>query len=144
MSRHQFRLLVVLHQLFGFGSIVVYELTVGGVPPELTQFLDEGSSVVEEEGGGGFQKGFDDALFYGLMFLSVLASLGLCLFQRWGRTLFLLCSVIFILTWPVYQFHVVTGWSEMFGYAATILEGMIIALLYFSHLRRMFAPTEAT
>jgi hypothetical protein len=144
MSRQQFRLLVVLHQLFVFGTIIVYELTVKGLPPEITQFLDVGSSVVEEQGGSGFPVGFDDGLFYGLTFLSVLSSLGLCLFHRWGRALFLFCSLLFILTSPVTQFYVNTGWSAMLGATATILEGMVIALAYFSHVRRMFAPAEAT
>jgi hypothetical protein len=143
MSRHQFRLLVVAHQLLVFGGLVVYEMTAGGLPPELAQYADVGRSVVEDEGGSGWLGNVDDWLYYGLLAAALVASLGLCLFKRWGRTLFLLCTVIWVITSPLSEFYVNMGWSTLLGYPATLLEGMIIALAYFSHLRRMFTREEA-
>jgi|GEM_PF-3067072 len=141
MSRHQFRLLVVLHQLCVFASLIVYEMTLGSLPPELSGYMGVGGSVVTESDGSGLSLGFTDWLYYGLLFLSLVASLGLFLFQSWGRFLFLLSTVLFFVTTPLYESYVSTGWSAMVGYPATLLEGMIIALIFFSHLRRPF--TEA-
>jgi len=139
MSRHQFRLLVIAHQLLVFGGLVVYEMTAGTLPPELAQYANTGRSVVEDEGGGGWLGSFDDWLYYGLLAAALVASLGLCLFKRWGRSLFLLCTVIWVITSPLSEFYVNMGWSTLLGYPATLLEGMIIALAYFSHVHRMFA-----
>ena len=141
MSRHQFRLLVVLHQSCVFASVIVYEMTIGSLPPELSGYMGVGGSVVTEADGGSLSSGFTDWLYYGLLFISLVASLGLFLFQSWGRLLFLLCMIFFVLTTPVYESYVNTGWSAMLGYVATLFEGMIIALIFFSHLRRLF--TEA-
>jgi hypothetical protein len=142
MSRQQFRLLVVAHQLLIFGGLVVYEMTARALPPDLAQYVDVGRSVVEDEGGG-WLRSFDDWLYYALTAASLVGSLGMCLFKKWGRTLFLLCTLVWLFTSPVSEFYVQTGWSSMVGYAATLLEGMIIALAYFSHVRRLFARAEA-
>ena len=142
MSRHQFRLLVVLHQLFVFASLIVYEMSVDTLPPELSSYLGVGGSVVEEPGGGNLSSGFTDWLYYALLFLSVVASLGLFLFQRWGRVLFMFCTILFVLTTPVYESYVSTGWSATLAYVATLFEGMIIALIFFSSLRRLFTESE--
>lgn len=138
MSRHQFRLLVVLHQLLVFGGLVIYEMTTDALPPDITDYLDAGSSVLESEDGG-WVSNFLDWFSYAMLCISLVASLGMCLFKSWGRTLFLLCTVILLLSSPVHEFYVNTGWSEMLVYAETLLEGMIIALAYFSHVHRMFA-----
>ena len=143
MSRYQFRLLVVLHQSCAFASLIVYEMTVGSLPPELTRYLGVGGSVVEEPDGGGLSSAFTDWLYYALLFASLIASLGLFLFRRWGRPLFLLSTALFVLTTPFYESFVSTGWSATLAYAASLLEGMIIALIFFSHLGRPFAGPRA-
>ncbi|HEX8633313.1 MAG TPA: hypothetical protein VF703_04095 [Pyrinomonadaceae bacterium] len=137
MSRHQFRLLIVLYQVCIFGSLIVYEMTIGSVAPESGGYLD-GGSVVEEAGGGGLSGGYTDWLYYVHLFASLVASLGLFLFQSWGRTLFLLCAIFYLLTTPVYESYVNTGWASTLGYLASLFEGMILALIFFSHLRRLF------
>ncbi|HEV2803193.1 MAG TPA: hypothetical protein VGW12_22185 [Pyrinomonadaceae bacterium] len=142
MSRHQFRLLVVLHQVFVFVSLIVYEMTVGSLPPELVGYIGVGGSVVEEPGGGGLARGFTDWLYYAELCVSVVASLGLFLFKSWGRPLFLLVTIFFVLTTPAYESFVSTGWSAALTYVATLFEGMIIALIFFSHLRRLFTGAK--
>lgn len=141
MSRHQFRILVVLHQSFVFLSLIVYEMTVGTLPPELSGYLGVGGSVVTEPDGGGLLSGFEDWLYYVLLLFSLVGSLGLFLFQSWGRPVFLLGTILFVLTTPLYDSYVNTGWAAALGYPATLCEGMILALIFFSHLRRPF--TEA-
>lgn len=141
MSRHQFRLLVVLHQLFAFGALIVYEMTVGLLPPELTSYLGVGGSVVEEPGGDGLASGFTDWVYYVLLFASLVASLGLFLFQHWGRPLFLISTILFVLTTPLYESYVSTGWSATLAYVASLLEGMILALIFFSSLSRLFTKS---
>jgi hypothetical protein len=137
MSRHQFRLLLVLYQTFVFASLIVYEMTIGSVAPELGGYLD-GGSVVEEAGRGGLSSGYIDWLYYVHLFASLVASLGLFLFQSWGRPLFLLCVIFYVLTTPGNESYVNTGWASALGYLASLFEGMILALIFFSHLRRLF------
>lgn len=141
MSRHQFRLFVVLHQLFILASLIVYEMTVDSLPPELSGYLGVGGSVVEDPDGGNLSSGFTDWLYYALLFLSVIASLGLFMFQHWGRVLFMFCTILFVLTTPIYESYVSTGWSATLSYVASLFEGMILALVFFSHLRRLFTES---
>lgn len=71
-------------------------------------------------------------------FLGILAAVGLFLFRRWGRTVFLICLLtelaVTVLTGP----HVNTGWTMLVGYIYSIIEGVILALIYFSPIREMF------
>ncbi|HLL15480.1 MAG TPA: hypothetical protein VK388_10470 [Pyrinomonadaceae bacterium] len=134
-------MLVVLHQLFAFASLIVYEMTVGSLPPELSDYMGVGGSVITEPDGSSPASGFTDWLYYAHLFFSLVGSLGLFLFQSWGRPVFLLSTIFFMLTTPIYDSYVNTGWSALVGYPATLFEGMIIALIFFSHLRRLF--TEA-
>jgi hypothetical protein len=71
--------------------------------------------------------------------LGVLGAVGLILFRTWGRPVFLVYVVaelvLTLLTGP----HVSTGWTALVGYVCSLAEGAILALMYLSPIRRMFA-----
>lgn len=74
--------------------------------------------------------------------MGLAASVGLCLGHRWGRTLFLVTFVTALLTTPFTEFYLSTGWTAFVAYLAGMTEGMIIALAYFSPVRRMFEKSD--
>jgi hypothetical protein len=139
MTRQQFQILVVLNQLLAFSVPVVQALTDGLLPPELHGFLGLDQSVLEDPA----PSTSDDVpglLRTALMFGHVVASVGLCLGRRWGRTLLALCLFSDWLLVAFAPYFVDTPWTVLASYAFTITEGMVLGLAYFSHLRRLFEP----
>jgi len=77
-------------------------------------------------------------LRWALTLIGLLASVGVLLFRLWGRTLFVFVSIFSLVMIPFDALYVDVGWTVLVGAAAGIIEGMIIALMYFSPLRRVF------
>ncbi len=145
MTKQQFRLLVVFNQLLLFGGYVVGDLSDAHLPPELqTQFVT-GASVMD--GSGGWPQTSEQYwywLYLAVNLATLAAAAGLCLGRRWGRTLFLACYVIALglaLLTPVHA-GAATNWANLTYSLYGTTEGMILALAYFSHLRRMFRRDE--
>lgn len=139
MSRQQFRILIVVEQLLVFAILLVRGVTDQMIPPELKDYLGISQSVLSAQIGNDYF--YNDALYLidkVLMLVGLIGAVGLCSGRRWGRTLFLFRYVASLLTAPLIDFSFDTGWTVMVGYLASTLEGMILALAYFSHLRRMF------
>ena len=145
MSRHQFRFLVVANQLLSFGWWWVRDLSADAIPAELISYFEMDESVMGVPAGDGM---FAGDLLYNisiiLTFLCVVAAVGLCLAHRWGRNLFFFCFVVELSLSPLTPFYISTGWRSLVGYLYTITQGMILALMYFSHLRRMFENYHGT
>ncbi|MBC7930354.1 MAG: hypothetical protein H7Z38_07265 [Rubrivivax sp.] len=139
MTRQQFRMLVVLNQSLLFGGYVVQGMTDASLPPELQDaFGVRGSdfnSLADSYSLG-------DQLLYSLSYardiLMLLGAIGLCLGRRWGRMLYTISFIVAIISTPLWPFYVGTNWSVLLFALYDTTEGMILALVYFSHLRRMF------
>jgi hypothetical protein len=137
--RRNFQTLVVVHQLLVLATAVVQSVTDAGLPPELQGYLDLEQSLLDgpQEGGPPFDAA--SALWWLLMLASLTASAGVLFFRRWGRTLFVAVTAVGALLVPIGGLYVDTGWTVMVASLAGLCEGMIIALMYFSPVRRMFA-----
>ena len=146
MHRHKFRLLVVFSQLCSFGWFLVDEVTTGAIPEELRGYFGLDQSVLGTPAD--YDPFFGDlpyTLFVVVTVLGVAAAVGLCLGQNWGRRLFVFCIGCEIVLAPLTPYSIGTGWGGMVGYLYGITAGMVLALVYFSPLRRMFPrePEEA-
>ena len=117
--------------------MVVQSLTEGWLPPEIRNILGMESSVLDDAAGVA-QGQFLPVLWWSVTVISVLASAGLILFRRWGRTLFVLVSVVSLVLTPFEALYVDVGLTVLVGSLACLIEGMIIALMFFSPLRKMF------
>ena len=140
MTRSQFRFLVVANQLFILASIAVPEITDPWMmPPELKAYLDMDASVLN------VATTFSDVPFWVArvnIAMGVIAAIGLCFGKRWGRTLYLLVFIASLITTFLWETFVSTPLTTFVSYLATITEGMILGLAYFSHIRRIFEPAE--
>ena len=117
MTRQQFQILVVINQLLAFAGPVAQSLTDHLLPPELHSFLGLDRSVFED---GSSLSGLGDVthlLRTALMIVHVVASVGLCLGRRWGRTLLALCLFADWLLVPFYPFYIDTSWAVFASYA---------------------------
>ena len=147
MTPQQFRLLVVCNQLLMFAGYVAQDMSDGSLPPELEVYAFSSLTVLERAYG----EAAGDLLYLfwrALDVLTVVAAVGLCIPQKWGRTLFLACFVTEVLTgFLVPPYFVSSMWPGFVFALYGTTEGMILALAYFSHLKRMFedareAPDE--
>lgn len=139
MSRQQFRLLVVVSQILLFAMYPLGHIADSMLAPELAGQLGLDSSVMEGEGGP--EPFFGDPLYLlsvAVNFATLAAAVGLFYGKRWGRTLYLACFAASILVTAFTPVYVNPGVTVAVGALYGTLEGMILGLAYFSHLRRMF------
>jgi hypothetical protein len=140
MTRSQFRFLVVANQLLILASLIVPEITDHWLmPPELQAYLDMDASVLNVATNS---SGVPFWVARIIIAIGVIAAIGLCFGKQWGRTLYLLTFIASLITTFLWEVFISTPLSSFVSYLATITEGMILGLAYFSHIRRMFEPSE--
>lgn len=133
MSRQKFRLLIILSWLLAVGAAIFSFSTERMLPPELKSYLDTQANTPIT---------MPDMI---LTIISVvylifhfMVSVGLFLFKRWAKALFLpLLAIGSILIIPLGP-YVDTGWATFLYYLCNLLDGITLAVVYFSPISRMF------
>lgn len=136
--KRNFQTLVVLHQFLNFGSLVVQSITDSWMPPDMRTFLGSDNSVLDDPADVTSLSQMLPALWWAVRFISLLASVGVLLFHRWGRNMFVLVTLLSLAMTPFGGLYIDVGWTVLVGSLAGLIEGMIIALMFFSPLRRLF------
>ena len=143
MTRHQFRILIVFNQLCSFGWFLVEEAASVLIPEELRGHFGLDQSVLGASAD--YNQSLEDliyTIFIGLVFLTVLGAAGMCFGRNWGRRLYLFCVVAGVVLTPLTPYYIAPGWGGLVSYLYTITTGALLALVYFSPVRRMF-PRES-
>lgn len=128
-----FRLLVIGEIVLGILTIIVHTLTESTLPPPLLEYVESQPS--------GSITGLDIFLFAaaaGILIMLVVSSVGLLVFWRPSRLLYLLTLVVALLIAPLLGPEVNTGWEAPFDEAASVVSGAILALAYFSPIKVLF------
>ena len=135
MSRHAFKLLVVGNQILLLAYTLLDEMTKNAFSEDESVFVTESSNWPPLS---------DVPYWLGwiLLVTGLIAAVGLCLEKRWGRTLFAAMIVGVVISTPMTEFYVSWGWASLFAYLSSVTDGMIIALAYFSPVKRIFEPSE--
>jgi hypothetical protein len=81
------------------------------------------------------------AVVSGVLFLW--AVVGLFLFWRGSRLVFVLVLIAFAIAEPLRPFYIVSGWNQLLIHLRLALHGFIIALIYFGPPRKYFATKFA-
>lgn len=76
-------------------------------------------------------------------FLFLWAIIGLFLFWRGSRLVFVLVLIAFAIAEPLWPFYIVTGWNQLLIHVRLALHGFIVALVYFGPPRQFFV-TKST
>ena len=143
MTRNQFRILVVLNQLLLFAAVVAQERFDRSFPTEPTSDPGADVSVMNPETITAVSYSYIQDWFGTAILVSgITASIGLFFGQRWGRTLFLLTCVATIFFPLDMGLYITDFWTGCFSYLATLTQGAILGLAYFSHVKRMFAKAR--
>jgi len=81
-------------------------------------------------------------LWYAFLVAYGVTCIGLIYFKAWSRECFLLVKVIVLLLSFVYGVSVISEFSSFYGQIMTLIDGFIIAMIYFSDLRMEFTVTH--
>ena len=138
-SKGFLRILVVAEIVLGIISIVVSLLTESSLPEPLRAFLDAES---EAEITG--REMILLAAAIPLIILLIVSSIGLFLFWRPARILYLITIVTGLLLTPFFGPYVDAGWGTTFQEAAIIVSGIILTLIYFSPLKDLYEKPTIT
>ncbi|HKO43477.1 MAG TPA: hypothetical protein VJU84_09310 [Pyrinomonadaceae bacterium] len=137
MTRRRFQILVVAWQLLVLGYLAADYATELSLPVELSGDPSTYGSVLDPDRYTMMEIAFD-AAFWTQIFIGLLAAIGLVLFKAWGRTALIVFLLFGLLITPASGFYMTTGWGTMVGYLCSLFEGGIVALAYFSPIRKMF------
>jgi hypothetical protein len=129
---------VILNQLFVLAALVVQKLTDRLLPPHLRNYVGGEESLFDTQ----IASSLSDVIYWLVLLMGLIASAGLCLEKRWGRTLFVLTFVTALVNALLVDFYVDTGWTVFVSYLVGVTDGMIIALVYFSPVKRMFEKSR--
>ena len=137
MTRRNFQILVVVWQLLVLGYLAVDYATGQTLPIAISGDPSLYTSVLDQDRYAMTEIAFD-AAFWTQIFISLLAAIGLVLFKAWARTALVVYLIFALLITPASGPYITTGWSTLVGYACSLIEGGIVALAYFSPIRKMF------
>ena len=119
-------------------SVVVSLLTESALPDPLRAFLDAEAKA---------EMAARDMMLFAaatpLFILLVVSSVGLFFFWRPARILYLIDTVAGLVVAPFFGPYVDAGWGTALGEVATIVSGVILALIYFSPLKDLYEKPKA-
>jgi hypothetical protein len=137
MSVRNFRLLVVALLLLTVGIVVSDNLTRSQLPEPLRAYLDSQDQADPEMNAQLL------VLAFGAMVVAALAlisSIGLLFLWRPARLLYTLSLALAYPMVLLMEPTIYTGLTEFLSELASLLSGVILALLYFSPLKTRFDP----
>lgn len=138
MSQRSFRILVIAYGAFALAFLLLQPLMDDTLPEDARAFLGIGRSVLDAEHEPFIRTDAQSLVYYAQNLASTVGAIGLLLWKNWARTLFLVCVVASIVLTPLSDLYVDSGWVTLFGYICTLLEGALLALIYFSPLEERF------
>lgn len=142
MLRRNFQIIVASSQILAIVLLVVMYVTESSLPPELLGYLSGYETILVPDRYSILELS-TNIPFLIERSLGILAVVGLIRFKAWGKSVFLIYLGVELILMVLSGPHVSTGWTSFVGYIYSVVEGVILALIYFSPIRKMF-PREAS
>jgi magnesium-transporting ATPase (P-type) len=133
ITKRLFRTLILTALFLSMAGAMVTSLTASLLPPEIQAYLDAASQDVPTS-----QVVLLVILFVVTIPLMCAAVVGLCLFWPPARGLYLWITIVSVALTPLFGPYCDYGWGQTFLAAADILEGVILALVYWSPVKDYF------
>lgn len=144
-----FRTLVVLSQVCTLGFYIIQFVTEDRISADLKSYYGVGEGTLSYLIGGGrsvidsFMEifTFNQWKFLSIIVLDIMtfiAAVGLFLLRKWASALFLSCLLLRLILIAKTPFHIETGLTVLITYVGTIIEGMILAIIYFTNFKERF------
>jgi hypothetical protein len=132
-SKGFLRTLIVAELVLGITSVVVSLFTESMLPEPLRAFVE-----AESEAEVTTHDMILLAAGIPLILLVLVSSIGLFVFWRPARILYVVTIVAGLLLTPFFGPYVDAGWGRVFEDAAVIVSGVILALIYLSPLKVLY------
>lgn len=132
MNKQLFRFLIISKWLFIILTMILHVVTKSLLPHELKAYFDNQQNLPLTI--------TETILLWVVtawLALSFLDSIGLFIFKNWARKMFVFLFTINILITPIGA-TVMTGWTMLACYLSAVIDGMLIALMYFSPINEQF------
>jgi len=133
MTQKNFRILLVLRWLLVIASVVASFATENSLPPELQSYLERVENA--PFANGEIVLAVVDGTF---VVFAVVLTVGLFRFRRWAKTLLPMSYILGLVLIPVNGPYVESGWVSMLFYLDSLVDGIILTLVYFSPLKESF------
>jgi hypothetical protein len=128
-SKNGFRSLIIVSFISGFGG-VLDRVFPSLLSPELQEYFN--SAQVTNYGI------ILAAISLVLILLSLIALIGVLMFRRWGRTLYVSVTALGIALLPLFNEQISSGIAAAFSTFSTISAGMAIALMFVDPVKANF------
>lgn len=130
ISKSMFRVLVISILIVTFGSIFVDNFINNPVASNVLTYSENVNKIKQP-------------IFFGMMSIisitiMLIGSVGLLLFKKWGRILYILSWVFYFALYSGTQVFVLTPISSFLSDIGSLGEGFILALAYFSPISEYF------
>lgn len=77
-----------------------------------------------------------------MLFLLIIATIGLWKTKKWARTLFVITTLAYIIYSPTIGDITMNAWEAMFSDMSIMLEGILIAMMYSGETKNEFELTR--
>jgi hypothetical protein len=142
MSKQKFRFFLILNWLLIVAYSVVSMTTESLLPPEIISYLDAQADS--------FNTTDIVLIIVGvvyLMYYYIVLYVGIFLFKKWAKTLLLpsyVISSLLVLLFFNNEPMIETGWASFLGDIISLVEGIILVLVYLSPISRVFEINRHT
>ena len=133
-----FRGVLIAGLMFTILVIISGFSLVETLPPKLQEYLAESEAKAPSIGDITLL-----ALTFAALIGYVVAIVGLWKFKRWARTLYVLITLILLLSTPLFGPRVMTGWEWLFDDIEVLLSGVALAMMFSGETGKMFQSAKA-
>jgi hypothetical protein len=137
INQHLLRILVVTDLLLVALSVVVGILSEASLPEPLRVY-EEARSAAEMSPRDWVVMGIGIPLIITMP----VANIGLLLFWKPARPLYLATAIVSFLLTPFAGPYVTSGWEQAMDHASCLVAGLVLGLIYCSPLREVYDRTE--
>ena len=133
-----FRIVLISSLVAAIVGIVAGINLTDTLPVVLQNYLIQ----IENEEMSGLEAIITIIALVALLIILPISTIGLWKFKSWARTLFVTLSIITIPFYPILGPVVMNSWEAVFNDLAVLLEGVLIAMMFFGPISEKFKSTS--
>ena len=134
MTRQWFRNLIVLWWFLIVVTLLVQMKEDAALPQAASDLLDANAEATMTP--------INAAVSFFSAGMLLIASIGLSLFRKWGRSLFVVGTVLSLTLSPLYGTMVSTPWAGTLSMFELLLNGGLLFMIYLPPVSQMFEPAD--
>ena len=138
MTKRSFRFFIIAKWLLSIFVVVLSITTESLLPPELRGYIEG-----VRNGPTTTQGWILFIIAVTFILFGIALSIGLFQFRKWAKNLLWPSFGVGIILLPFFGPSVQTEWTGTLSYISSLVDGMVLALVYYSPVSKMFDTTNA-